>query len=95
MSTLNKQTVEKLEYHRDMILDHLESIRNILFDTEDCESEYPLAFSHYIPQIITALKNDKQFLPRGEYNLQNTLDNLKDKLESLENTQKGVKKYIF
>jgi hypothetical protein len=95
MSPLNQNVIEKLIFHRNAILNHLESINSILQQTTGCGEEYYLALSHYIPQIITALQSEDKWLPRGEYNLQKTIDNLKDQLESSEKHQKGVKKYIF
>ena len=67
MSTLNQQTIYQLVYHRDSILDHIESIKNLLNKTTGCEKEYFVAVSHYIPQIITALYADPKYLQRGDY----------------------------
>lgn len=91
---MKKEIVTELCQHRDEILSHLECIKNILQQTDGCEKEYYLANSHYIPQIITALQNHAKFLPRGVYNLQNTIDNLSDELSSNESNM-GMKKYIF
>lgn len=95
MLMLNKQTIEQLMFHRDSILDSLESIKSLLRDTKGCEKEYSVAISHYIPQIITALHSDSKYLQRGEYTLQETINHLCDHLSSSEKPQKGVKKYIF
>jgi hypothetical protein len=95
MSTLNQQTIKELMYHRDSIMDHIESIKCLLNQTTGCEKEYHIAVSHYIPQIITALYSDPKYLQRGEYTLQETINHLCDILTSSEKPQKGVKKYIF
>jgi hypothetical protein len=95
MSSLNQQTIKELIHHRNSILDHLESIKSLLGETNGCEKEYPLAVSHYIPQIVTALYSDPKYLQRGEYTLQETINHLCDILISSEKPQKGVKKYIF
>lgn len=91
---MNKQTVQQLSDYRNQILQCVESIKNILQQNKECEKEYYLANSHYIPQIVTALMEVDKWLPRGNYTLQNTIDNLNDKIESSQNKQKGVTKYI-
>jgi hypothetical protein len=95
MPTLSKQTIEQLIFHRNSIIDHLESIKSLLNQTEGCEKEYVVANSYYIPQIITALYYDSKYLPRGDHTLQETINHLCDSLSSSEKPQKGVKKYIF
>ena len=87
---LNKKTLEEIEHYKNKIIDAVESIEQILRDNPECESEYHKAHSHYVPQIITALKNDTVWLPRGQYSLQDTIDNLNDKL--LESTYRGIVK---
>lgn len=77
----------ELEYHRDMILEHLGIISDYLKNNHP--QQYDIAYSHWIPQIITALKDDQRWLPRGIYNLQNTIDNINDT-----NFGSGVSKYI-
>ena len=91
---MNKKTVQQLSDYRNQILQCVESIQNILQQNKECEKEYYLANSHYIPQIVTALMEVDKWLPRGNYTLQNTIDNLNDQMASLENKQKGVTKYI-
>jgi hypothetical protein len=91
---MNKKTVQQLSDYRNQILQCVESIQNILQQNKECEKEYYLANSHYIPQIVTALMEVDKWLPRGNYTLQNTIDNLNDKIESSQNKQKGVTKYI-
>jgi len=91
---MNKKTVQQLSDYRNQILQCVESIQNILQQNKECEKEYYLANSHYVPQIVTALMEVDKWLPRGNYTLQNTIDNLNDQIASLENKQKGVTKYI-
>jgi len=91
---MNKKTVQQLSDYRNQILECVESIQNVLQENKNCEKEYYLANSHYIPQIVTALMEVDKWLPRGNYTLQNTIDNLNDQMASLENKQKGVTKYI-
>lgn len=92
---MNKKTIQELCDYRNQILKCLESIENILQQNKEYEKEYYLAHSHYIPQIVTALINNSSWLPRGEYTLQNTIDNLNDQISDKNISSKGVKKYIF
>lgn len=88
--------VEELESLESSILETLTRIESILRETPSFTKEYYLASSHYIPQIITALKNNTKYLPRGEYTLEDTINSLKDSFDSENEKQtKGVKKYIF
>lgn len=91
---MNKEIVEQLIDYRDQILQCVASISSILEQNKECEKEYYLANSHYIPQIVTALLDHHKWLPRGEYTLKNTIDNLNDQIVSSEKKQKGVTKYI-
>jgi hypothetical protein len=91
---MNKEIIEELSDYRDQILRCVESISSILEQNKECEKEFYLANSHYIPQIVTALIDHHKWLPRGEYTLKNTIDNLNDQIVSLENKHKGVTKYI-
>jgi hypothetical protein len=81
------------------ILDHRDEISNAVFHIERIlkhyfPEEFDIAYQHWIPQIITALYEDKRWLPRGEQTLQHTINRLLDKVnESKENGQ-GVKKFI-
>ena len=87
---MNKEIVEQLIDYRDQILQCVASISSILEQNKECEK----ANSHYIPQIVTALLDHHKWLPRGEYTLKNTIDNLNDQILSSEKKQKGVTKYI-
>jgi hypothetical protein len=91
---MNQNTIQELCDYRNQILKCLESIESILQQNKECEKEYYLAHSHYVPQIVTALINDSNWLPRGQYTLQNTIDNLNDKI--LDNkSSNSIKKYIY
>ena len=52
--------------------------------------EYNTAYQHWIPQIFTALYNDTQWLSRGQYSLQDTIDHISDE----DNPFRGVTKYV-
>jgi hypothetical protein len=52
--------------------------------------QYPDAYQHWIPQILTALDNDVKWLPRGQLTLQDTIDRIKDNSDE----SAGVSKYI-
>ena len=54
--------------------------------------EYAVASQHWIPQILTALKDNTQYLPRGDYTMEYTLNRIEDKI--LDDSVKGVSKYI-
>lgn len=92
---MNKKTVQELSDYRNQILQCVESIQRILQQNKGCEKEYYLASSHYIPQIVTALIEHDKWLPRGQYTLQNTIDNLNDQILDNIVSSKGVKKYIY
>jgi soluble cytochrome b562 len=80
-------STSQLEYHRRTILDHLEIIETHLKNNHPKEHE--IAYSHWIPQIITALCNDTKWLPRGEHSLQDSIDRINDSYVG-----SGVKKFI-
>ena len=72
-----KDSLENLLDHRDSIIDALAEIQTIL--KVNFPEEYEKAIQFYLPQITTALYEDKKWLSRGEYSLQNTIDNLMDR----------------
>ena len=86
-----KDNLENLLDHRDSIIDALAGIQTIL--KVNFPEEYEKAIQFYLPQITTALYEDKKWLSRGEYSLQNTLDNLLDRCKIIED-DKGMKKYL-
>ena len=90
LSKDQRDQFNKLIEHRDVIIDNLSSIENILkiYFSE----EFYIAYQHWIPQIITALKEDSRWLPRGDRNMQQTIDRLADKIFNESNS--GVSKYI-
>jgi hypothetical protein len=90
LSSEQKHQLNKLIDFRDEISNSLFHIERIL--KEYFPEEYDIAYQHYIPQISTALDNNDKWLPRGNYNLQYTINRLLDK--SKESKDKGVYKYI-
>lgn len=65
-----------IDYRDEMVnsLFHIERILKTYFP-----EEFERAIQFYLPQITTALYEDKKWLSRGEYSLQNTIDNLMDR----------------
>lgn len=85
-----KEALQNLYSHRDHIEDHINKIDTILklyFPTE-----YAIAYQHWIPQIKTGLRDNTQWLPRGEYSMDYTLNHLVDYIT--DDLNKGVNKYI-
>ena len=87
LSAEQKDQFTKLEQYRN-------DIQNIVSDMDSIikqyfPAEYAVAHQHWIPQILTALYNDTNWLPRGQYSMQDTIDHIND-LEF----GSGVKKYI-
>jgi len=85
-----KNQINRLIDYRDQIVDSLFHIERIL--KEYFPEEFDVAYQHYIPQITTALYEDKKWLQRGEYTMQQTINRLLDKGQNSDN--KGVSKYI-
>lgn len=76
-TTEQQYQLNKLIDYRDQIADslfHIEHIIKVYFP-----EEFDLAYQHWIPQIITALYEDKRWLPRGEQTMQHTINRLMDK----------------
>ena len=86
-----KDNLENLLDHRDSIIDALAGIQTIL--KVNFPEEYEKAIQFYLPQITTALYEDKKWLSRGEYSLQNTIDNLLERCK-IDESGKGTKKYL-
>lgn len=85
-----KDNFNKLIDYRDQITDSLFHIERIL--KTYFPDEFEIAYQHWIPQIITALYEDKRWLPRGERTMQQTIDRLVDKIRN--DSISGVSKYI-
>jgi len=79
-----------IDYRDEMVssLFHIERILKTYFP-----EEFERAIQFYLPQITTALYEDKKWLSRGEYSLQNTIDNLAERCK-LSECDKGIKKYL-
>ena len=91
LSQEQKDQINNLLNNRDKIVDSLYHIERIL--KTYFPEEFERAIQFYLPQITTALYEDKKWLSRGEYSLQNTLDNLLDRCKIIED-DKGMKKYL-
>jgi hypothetical protein len=86
-----KDQINSLLDNRDKIVDslyHIESILKTYFP-----EEFERAIQFYLPQITTALYEDKKWLNRGEYSLQNTIDNLLERCKT-NDSGKGTTKYL-
>ena len=71
-----KEVIDKLEDHRDAIIAHMKGITDILKNS--APKQHTRAYSIWIPQIITALTRNTKWLPRGDYCMQDTLDDLRE-----------------
>ncbi len=91
LTNTQKHQINKLIDYRDEISGALFHIERIL--KEYFPEEYNKAIQFYIPQISTALHEEKKWLSRGEYSLQNTIDSLLERCKNIEN-DKGLKKYL-
>jgi hypothetical protein len=86
-----KDQINSLIDHRDEIVNSLFQIERIL--KTYFPEEFERAIQFYLPQITTALYEDKKWLSRGDYSLQNTIDNLIE-LCKLEEQRSGVKRFL-
>jgi hypothetical protein len=79
------------------LIDYRDEITNALFHIERIlktyfPEEFEIAYQFWIPQITTALYEDKKWLSRGERTMQQTIDRLLDRIKS--DSVSGVSKYI-
>ena len=91
LTTEQRDQINSLLDNRDKMVDslyHIERILKIYFP-----EEFERAIQFYLPQITTALYEDKKWLSRGEYSLQNTIDNLLERCKTNE-SGKGTTKYL-
>lgn len=87
-----KHQLNELTDHRDQIVNslfHIERILKVYFP-----EEFEIAIQFYIPQITTALYEHKKWLSRGEYSLQDTIDNLNERCKVIDEKATGVKKFF-
>lgn len=91
LTTEQKDQINKLIDHRDEIVNSLFHIERIL--KTYFPEEFERAIQFYLPQITTALYEDRKWLNRGEYSLQNTIDNLVDRCK-IDESAKGTTKYL-
>lgn len=85
-----KDQFNRLMDYRDEIsgaMFHIERILKTYFP-----DEFETAYQHWIPQILTALYVDSRWLPRGQINMQQTIDRIVDKIT--EDHSNGVSKFI-
>lgn len=86
-----KDQINKIIDHRDSIIDdlfHIERILKVYFP-----EEFDMAYQFYLPQITTALYEEKKWLSRGEYSLQDTINKLLE-LSKDSKDIKGVSKFF-
>lgn len=86
---------QKDQFNR--LMDYRDEISNAMFHIERIlqtyfPEEFDMAYQHYIPQIITGLYQDDRWLPRGQHNMQQTIDRILDKINTDKGT--GVSKFI-
>jgi hypothetical protein len=86
-----KDQIHNLLDNRDKMVDSLYHIEHIL--KTYFPEEFERAIQFYLPQITTALYEDKKWLNRGEYSLQNTVDNLMERCK-INESDKGTTKYL-
>jgi hypothetical protein len=91
LTTEQKDQINKLIDHRDEIVNSLFHIERIL--KTYFPEEFERAIQFYLPQITTALYEDRKWLNRGEYSLQNTIDNLMERCK-INESEKGTTKYL-
>lgn len=89
---------EEQKYQINNLIDYRDQIVKSLFHIERIlktyfPEEFERAIQFYLPQITTALYEDKKWLSRGEYSLQNTIDNLLERCKITESGS-GTKKYL-
>ena len=91
LTTEQRDQINKLVDYRDEIVSSLFHIERIL--KTYFPEEFDRAIQFYLPQITTALYEDKKWLSRGEYSLQNTIDNLLERCK-INESGKGTTKYL-
>lgn len=78
----------QLRLETESLIDDIQQVLKVHFP-----EEYDQSYQHWIPQIKTGLRNNTQWLPRGVYSMEHTLDRISDRLQEI-NSVKGVSKYI-
>lgn len=86
-----RNQINNLIDYRDQIVSNLFHIEHIL--KTYFPEEFERAVQFYLPQITTALYEDRKWLSRGEYSLQNTIDNLIER-SKIESSNQSLKKFI-
>ena len=80
--------VHEIQDSIDNILHELNRIDGLL--SKYYPDQYDRWYQHIYPQIVTALDKNTEWLPRGQFNLQNIIDHINDDSYS----SGGVSKYI-
>lgn len=81
--SLNKEQKEQLTRLlnlRDSIVENLSDIEHIL--KHYFPEEFDMAYQFWIPQITTALYEDKKWLSRGDHSMQETINRLTEKIKN-------------
>jgi hypothetical protein len=92
LSQDQKDQINSLLDNRDKIVDSLYHIERIL--KTYFPEEFERAIQFYLPQITTALYEDRKWLSRGEYSLQNTIDNLIERSKIDNRDSQSINKFI-
>ena len=86
-----KDQINNLIDYRDEIVSSLFHIERIL--KTYFPEEFERAIQFYLPQITTALYEDRKWLSRGDYSLQNTIDNLLERCKMSQDNE-NLKKFL-
>lgn len=82
---------------------HINNLLNLKDDLEDkiwelekyirtfFPNHHDECYQHWIPQLITAIRNDSQWLSRGQYSIEDTINSIRD---SNKNNYTNIKKYL-
>jgi hypothetical protein len=69
--------INRLITYRDQLTNNLFHIEQII--KQYFPEEFDIAYQHWIPQVSTALFDDKRWLPRGEQTMEDTIQRLIEK----------------
>jgi hypothetical protein len=73
-------SIERLSKIRDEMLSLVYESEEIL--RKEFPSDYEIAYSFWIPQIVTAIKENHKWLSRGDYSIDKTIKNIKDRKDA-------------
>ena len=66
--------LERLKYIQREVLSLLEEANNIIL--REFPEHHEIAYSFWIPQAVTAIREDEKWLQRGDYSMEKTLRNI-------------------